>query len=184
MSVASIIPIVALFQVFNFLNGLSGGIMRARGMQVRFCISFILEQKLTISVGQVTGALLNLRCVNCLSYFSSFSALKAIFHSVHTICLVNYPCRPWNSHDSTDVLRRYSIRDLADLPTEHGTAWTLVWPDRVAHIRFSGGGDDGTAGGLEQGVREGAETAGGSKGAPRRVTVRDAQRGRGPCLSR
>jgi len=38
---ASILPLVALFQVFDFLNGVSGGIMRARGKQV-------------------TGALLNL----------------------------------------------------------------------------------------------------------------------------
>src|SRR5260221_10929858 len=150
--------------------------MRARRMQVHFRVSFILEQKLTISFGQGTGALLNMRCVNCLSYFSSCRALKAIFHSVHTICSVSYPCWPWDSYDSNDVLGRYSIRTLACIPAEHGIAWTLVWPDGVAHIQFSGGSDDGTAGGLEQGVREGAEAAGGSKGALRRV--REAQRGR------
>jgi hypothetical protein len=43
--VASILPTVALFQVFDFLNGVSGGIMRARGMQVHFRVSSILEQK-------------------------------------------------------------------------------------------------------------------------------------------
>ena len=101
-----------------------------------------------------------------MSYFTSRSPLKAIFHSVHTICSVGYPCWSWSKYGSTDVLGRYSIRDLAGIPTEHGTPWTLVWPDIVAHIWFSGGRDDGTAGGLEQGVREGAEAAGGSKGEP------------------
>ena len=42
--VASILPLVALFQVVDFLNGVSGGVMRARGKQVRFCVSFILER--------------------------------------------------------------------------------------------------------------------------------------------
>jgi hypothetical protein len=109
-----------------------------------------------------------------MSYFSSCSALKEIFHSVHTICLVSYPCWPWNNYGSTDVLGRYSIRTLAGIPTEHGTPWTLVWPNGVAHILFRGGGDDGTAGGLEQGVREGAKAAGGNKAAKRRT--RDVQR--------
>lgn len=34
--VASILPVVALFQVFDALNGVSAGILRARGKQVRF----------------------------------------------------------------------------------------------------------------------------------------------------
>ena len=34
--VASILPIVALFQVFDSLSAVSGGILRARGKQVRF----------------------------------------------------------------------------------------------------------------------------------------------------
>ena len=42
--VASILPLVALFQVFDFLSGVSGGILRARGMQVHFRIPCILEQ--------------------------------------------------------------------------------------------------------------------------------------------
>jgi Na+-driven multidrug efflux pump len=37
--VASILPIVALFQVFDALNGVAGGIMRARGKQVNFRVS-------------------------------------------------------------------------------------------------------------------------------------------------
>jgi hypothetical protein len=42
--VASILPVVALFQVVDFLDAVSGGIMRARGMQVHFRVSFILNR--------------------------------------------------------------------------------------------------------------------------------------------
>ena len=41
--VGSVLPLVALFQVFDSLNGVSGGVMRARGKQVHFRASFILE---------------------------------------------------------------------------------------------------------------------------------------------
>jgi hypothetical protein len=34
--VASILPLMALFQVFDGLSAVSGGILRARGKQVRF----------------------------------------------------------------------------------------------------------------------------------------------------
>jgi hypothetical protein len=37
--VASILPVLALFQVFDALNGVASGIMRARGMQVNFVSS-------------------------------------------------------------------------------------------------------------------------------------------------
>ncbi len=48
--VASILPIVALFQVFDGLNGVSGGILRARGKQVCFC-TFLLSGVDLTSVG-------------------------------------------------------------------------------------------------------------------------------------
>ena len=46
---ATILPVVALFQVFDGLGAITGGILRAQGKQF-------------------TGALLNLRCVNTLIY--------------------------------------------------------------------------------------------------------------------
>ena len=48
--VSSILPIVALFQVFDSLSGVAGGIMRARGKQVNFSVS-CPRIDLTISMG-------------------------------------------------------------------------------------------------------------------------------------
>jgi MATE family multidrug resistance protein len=63
--VASIIPLVALYQVFDAISAVTGGILRARGRQVRFSFSLLLEVKTLLTkliiYRQATGALLNIR---------------------------------------------------------------------------------------------------------------------------
>ena len=49
--VASILPVVALFQVFDGLSGVSGGILRARGKQVRLHTFPLAQYRLDICVG-------------------------------------------------------------------------------------------------------------------------------------
>lgn len=57
--VASILPLVALFQVFDGTTGVTGGILRARGKQVSRYIHRRAPFPTTCSL-QVTGAILNL----------------------------------------------------------------------------------------------------------------------------
>ena len=60
--VASILPIVALFQVFDGLGGVTAGILRAIGKQVSTTGSSPPPLRpLTDIAFQFTGALLNLR---------------------------------------------------------------------------------------------------------------------------
>lgn len=63
--VASILPLVALFQVFDGLSAVSGGILRARGKQVSFSNSLGPGLIEFMFLWQLTGALLNLRYVCC-----------------------------------------------------------------------------------------------------------------------
>ena len=59
--VASILPLVALFQVFDGISAVTGGILRAQGRQVKQLPSFPPEQKQTSDIPQkFLGALLNL----------------------------------------------------------------------------------------------------------------------------
>lgn len=64
--VATVIPLVALFQVFDGVSAVTNGVLRARGKQVR---SHHLTHIISVSsrVVQFVGALLNLMCVSFLS---------------------------------------------------------------------------------------------------------------------
>src|SRR6267142_491914 len=91
---------------------------------------------------------------------------KGDFRLAHTIFSVSSPWWPWNSQGPTGVLYRYSVRDLAGVPMQHGASRALVWPDTVACLRCCSKRVDGTERGLEQRVGKGAETARSSKGTP------------------
>ena len=58
--VASILPIVALFQVFDGMAGITGGIFRARGKQVSRCIYHRGPTHPLSIPSQSVGAILNL----------------------------------------------------------------------------------------------------------------------------
>lgn len=57
--VGAILPTVALFQVFDANAAVTGGILRARGKQVRF--PFLSLLKFGLYSFEFTGALLNVR---------------------------------------------------------------------------------------------------------------------------
>ena len=65
MLVASVLPILGLFQVFDGWTAITGGILRAKGQQVPiFCCYFFFFSKLlniNFTFIQSLGALLNLR---------------------------------------------------------------------------------------------------------------------------
>ena len=58
--VASILPLVSLFQVFDATSAVTGGILRARGKQVNLLLHFFSTAITTDIILQFLGALLNL----------------------------------------------------------------------------------------------------------------------------
>jgi hypothetical protein len=153
--VASILPVVALFQVFDSLSGVSGGILRARGKQVRFRTFPLARSRLDICGTVYRGAIeFKVRLPSC-----HISLAKGDPYLAPTMRSVSCPRCPRTSLALTDVLGRSSHRTLADVPTQHGAPWTVVWPDSISNIQRCSGRVARAEDGLELGGAEGAEAA-------------------------